>query len=369
MFEIEAKDRKTEARAGVLHTGSYSVKTPAFMPVATKGSVKTVSSEELVDVGVEALISNALLLYLKPGVEIISEAGGLHKFMGWKRAIFTDNGGFQAIRDEFSPVFSKKGITFSSPFDSSRHLITPEKIIEIQEALGSDVALALDDCPSYGTGYERAEESVIRTTAWAKRSLEVKSGEGQLLFAIAQGGVFPELRVRSARELAELDFDGYAIGGLSIGEPKEVMREMIEVSVKALPEEKPRYLMGLGSPLEVLDAIAMGVDIFDSAFPTRNARHNAVYTRRGKYNIAKAKNLKLFEPLEEGCQCYACRHYSRAYISHLMRVYETLGMRLVTLHNLYFLENLIKDAREAIIAGEFDEFMEEFKKSFTGGNL
>lgn len=364
MFEIEAKDRKTEARAGVLQTENYGVKTPAFMPVATKGSVKTLSNHELAGAGVEALISNALLLYLKPGIDVISGAGGLHGFMKWKRAIFTDNGGFQAIREEFSPVFSKRGITFSSPFDSSRHLITPEKIIGIQEVLGSDVALALDDCPSYGTGYNRAEDSVKRTTEWAKRSLEVKSREGQLLFCIAQGGVFPELRIRSAGELAELNFDGYAIGGLSIGEPKKVMMEMIEISIKAIPQEKPRYLMGVGSPVEVLDAIAMGVDIFDSAFPTRNARHNAVYTEKGKYNIAKAKNLMLFEPLEEGCSCYACRHYTRSYISHLMRVYEALGMRLVTLHNIHFTERLMRNAREAIVAGEFDEFREMFKNSF-----
>lgn len=362
MFELTSRD--SGARAGVLHLSSR-VETPCFLPVATKASVKTLSSQELEDVGTLALISNALLLYLQPGVEAIEEAGGLHRFMGWERAIFTDNGGFQALRPEFHPRVSRRGIKFISPFDNSSHLMTPEKVVEIQEKLGSDVALALDDCPPYGTGYRRARESVDRTIAWAERSLGARD-RGQHLFAISQGGVYPGLRRECVRKLAEMDFQGYALGGLSIGEPKETMGRMISATCEALPEEKPRYLMGVGSPLEILEAIARGIDIFDSAFPTRNARHSAVYTQKGKYSISKAKNLKHLGPLEEGCSCFSCRNYSRGYISHLMRVHEYLGMRLVTLHNLHFMQELMKGARRAVEGGEFDEFRERFAKRFAG---
>jgi len=361
MFKIQGREGK--ARAGVLYTHHGSVNTPAFMPVATKGSVKTVSSEELCDIGVEAIISNALLLYLKPGIEVIERAGGLHRFMGWERVIFTDNGGFQALREEFKPEITARGIKFRSPFDNSRHLITPEKIMAIQQKLGSDVALALDDCPSYGSGYSRAEESVNRTVKWAEISLSMHK-KGQLLFGITQGGVFPELRKMCSKKLASLDFDGYAIGGLSIGEPREVMFEMLRISLEELPEEKPRYFMGLGSPLEILEAIEQGVDIFDSAFPTRNARHSAVYTMHGKYSITKAKNLNHFGALEKGCDCFTCKNYSRAYVSHLMRVYEPLAMRLVTIHNLRFIQRLMEKARESILKGEFHEFKSEFSRSF-----
>lgn len=363
MFEILASS--SGARAGVLHAPGQEVGTPAFMPVATKASVKTLSNGELEDVGIEAIITNALLLYLRPGVKTIARAGGLHSFMGWKRAIFTDNGGFQALKTEFSPAPSKEGIRFTSPFDSSSHRITPEKMVEIQESLASDVAIALDDCPAYGTGYRRAWQSVVRTTDWAERSMGAKHKKAQLLFAIAQGGVYPGLRAKSAGQLARLEFDGYAVGGLSIGEPKKLMRNMVSATVEALPEEVPRHLMGVGSPLEVLDAIAMGVDFFDSAFPTRNARHSAVYTWQGSYSISKAKNLRRHEPMEEGCTCYSCSNYSRAYISHLMRAHEHLGMRLVTIHNLHFIQKLMEETRRAIISGSFCEFKAGFTKSFA----
>ncbi|WP_456475402.1 tRNA guanosine(34) transglycosylase Tgt [Candidatus Pyrohabitans sp.] len=363
-FSISCDDTATEARTGRLHTAHGAVKTPCFMPVATKAGVKTLASEELLELGVEAIISNALVLYLKPGVEVISAAGGLHAFMNFPGAIFTDSGGFQALRREFKPEFTKRGIAFRSPFDNSRHVFTPELCMEVQEALGSDVAMTLDDCPPYGEAGERYRASVERTTRWARACLSAHTREEQLLFAIAQGGTCAELRQESARQLAQLDFDGYGIGGLSIGEPAELMLNMLEVSLSALPEEKPRYLMGLGSPVEVLEAIARGVDIFDSAFPTRNARHSAVYTRRGKYSITKAKHLRSSGPLEEGCTCFTCRNYSRAYVSHLMRAGESLGMRLTTLHNLHFMQTLMGDARRAIEAGEFADFLAEFRRDF-----
>jgi len=363
-FSISCEDTATKARVGKLRTAHGVVATPCFMPVATKASVKTLASEELLSLGVEAIISNALLLYLKPGVEVISAAGGLHTFMNFHRTIFTDSGGFQALRREFKPEFTKRGIAFRSPFDNSRHVFTPELCIAVQEALGSDVALTLDDCPPYGEAKERYVESVARTTRWARACKAAHACDDQLLFAIAQGGTFADLRRESAAQLAQLDFDGYGIGGLSIGEPHDVMLSMLEVSISALPEEKPRYLMGLGSPIEVLEAIARGVDIFDSAFPTRNARHSAVYTREGKYSITKAKHLRSHAPLEEACTCYTCRNYTRAYVSHLMRAGETLGMRLVTLHNLHFMQTLMRDARKAIAAGEFAEFLKEFKQNF-----
>ena len=363
-FSVSCEDSSTKARAGKLRTAHGTVETPCFMPVATKASVKTLASDELLELGFEAIICNALVLYLKPGVEVIAQQGGLHRFMNFHHTIFTDSGGFQALRREFKPEFTRRGIAFRSPFDNSRHVFSPELCIAVQEALGSDVAMTLDDCPPYGEARERYVESVARTTRWARQCKSAHSCDGQLLFAIAQGGTFADLRRESAEQLAKLDFDGYGIGGLSIGEPHGTMLEMLEVSISALPEEKPRYLMGLGSPVEVLEAIARGVDIFDSAFPTRNARHSAVYTRQGKYSITKAKHLRSDLPLEEGCTCYTCRNYTRAYVSHLMRSGEALGMRLVTLHNLHFMQRLMRDARRAIRKGEFVEFMEDFIRRF-----
>ncbi|MFH1773414.1 MAG: tRNA guanosine(34) transglycosylase Tgt [Methanobacteriota archaeon] len=363
MFKILHEDGG--ARVGKLYTAHGAIDTPAFMPVATKGSVKTLSSEELAETHTQALIANSFLLYLKPGVEVITNAGSLHEFMSWRRAIFTDSGGYQMLRKDFLLGVSKKGVKFRSPFDGSKHLLTPEKCMEIQEALGSDVAMVLDDCPSYGSDHEYVQDSLKRTLDWAVRckgSRTYSASEKQMLFAIIQGGVFNDLRKESAEKLAELDFDGYGIGGLSIGESEEVMFETLKNMMPSIPTEKPRYLMGVGSPAELLESISLGIDVFDSAFPTRNARHNAVYTKSGKYSIAKGRFVHDFSPLEEGCKCYACKNYSRAYINHLLRVYEALGMRLMTMHNLHFLQNLMKEARKAIASGEF----EEFKNSFRG---
>lgn len=340
------------------------VETPCFMPVATKGSVKTLTSEEVMKTA-QAVIVNAFVLSLRPGIRVIKKAGGLHSFMNWEKVIFTDSGGFQMLKEDFLLGVSKKGVTFRSPFDDTRHLLTPEKCVEIQASLGSDVAMVLDDCPPYGKDYNYVKGSLERTIDWAKRSKASHKGEGQLLFSILQGGVFPDLRKKGAEELVKLDFDGYGIGGLSIGEPKKEMLRVLSYTMPLIPEEKPRYLMGVGSPIELLEAISLGVDIFDSAFPTRNARHNTFYTWKGKYNITRGRFSRDLSPLEEGCGCYACENYSRAYISHLMRVYEMLGMRLLTLHNLYFVQELMKRAREAIIEEEFEGFKRELEKSYT----
>lgn len=360
MFKILHEDGS--ARVGKHYTAHGAVDTPAFLPVATKGSVKTLSSEELVETHAQALIANAFLLYLKPGIEVIAKVGSLHNFMNWRKTIFTDSGGYQMLRQGFLQGVSRRGIFFRSPFDEAKHLFTPEKCIEIQESLDSDVAMVLDDCPPYGSSYEYARDSLSRTLDWAERCKKAHSSERQQLFAIIQGGVFEDLRKESAEKLAELNFDGYGIGGLSIGEPKKVMFETLKYTVPPIPEEKPRYLMGVGSPAELLESISLGIDMFDSAFPTRNARHNTVYTKSGKYTITKGRFAHDFSPLDEGCKCYTCKNYSRAYINHLLRVYETLGMRLVTVHNLHFIQNLMRKARKAIASGEFGEFKNNFRR-------
>jgi len=356
MFELLEEDNS--ARRGRLKTAHGVVETPAFMPVATKASIKTLSSSELEELGVNAIISNAFLLYLKPGAEIISEAGGLHSFMNWKETIFTDSGGFQMLRGDFFVGLGKKGIRFKSPFDNSQHLFTPEKCMEVQNLLGSDVAMVLDDLPPYGSNEDRIKESIIRTVDWAKRCKEAHDKESQMLFAIIQGGVHDKLREKCTSSLMDIGFDGYGIGGLSIGEPPEEMLGAIERT--SLPADKVRYLMGLGSPVEVLESIERGVDLFDSAFPTRNARHNTAYTFRGKYDLSKTIYSKDFSPLEEGCKCHACENYTRAYIHHLLKVREYLGMRLVTIHNLSFIQSLLAEARTRIGEGSYAEFKGEF---------
>lgn len=362
MFSIVSEDTGSKARVGRLRTRHGEVETPCFMPVATKASIKTLGSEEAVEAGVKAIIANAFLLYLRPGVEVIKNAGGLHAFMNWGNVIFTDSGGFQVLRRDFLLGASKRGLHLRSPFDDSRHILTPEKCIEVQQALGSDVAMVLDDIAPYGSDRARTSEAVRRTLDWARRCKEAHSDEEQGLFAIAQGGVFGDLREDCERALVDLDFDGYGIGGLSIGEPEGEMYALLERT--RLPSDKPRYLMGVGSPPQLLEAIARGVDLFDSAFPTRNARHNTVYTWRGKYDLSRAKYERDPMSLEDGCECKACKHYTRAYIHHLVRVREILGMKLVTLHNLSFIQRLLARARDSIAEGESGRFKEEFISNY-----
>lgn len=363
MFELISEDGS--ARVGKLKTGHGTVDTPAFMPVATKASVKTLSPEELRQINTQAIISNAFVLSLRPGTDIIKQAGGLHRFMNWDGCIFTDSGGFQMIRKDFLIKVEDKGITFRSPYDGKKILFTPEMCAEIQSNLGSDVAMVLDDCPPYESDYDYVKESLERTIDWARRFKEKRNNEKQMVFAITQGGVFEDLRRESIEALENIGFHGYGIGGLSIGEPKEVMFRVLKKHTPMLPKNKPRYLMGVGSPEDLLDCISLGVDIFDSVFPTRNARHKTAFTKDGKINLGKAGFDGDLGPLDKDCGCYACMNYKRAYINHLLREHEVFGWRLVTLHNIHFLQELLKDAREAVSKGTLQEFKEGFKKRYA----
>jgi queuine tRNA-ribosyltransferase len=364
MFEIIHQDTITGARVGRLTTAHQVVDTPAFMPVATKATVKTLTPSELHDMGTQAIISNAFHLFLSPGHELIKDAGGLHRFMGWDGAIFTDSGGFQILRKDFKFKLNSKGISYQNSRDGKRYMYTPELCMEIQEHLGSDVAMVLDDCPPWGSSRDEVMESVCRTVNWAQRSHDAFNNNGQLVFAIVQGGTYPDMREACATRLVEMDFDGYGIGGLSIGEPKQVMNETIRLNLPMIPADKPRYLMGVGSPLELLDSIALGVDIFDSAFPTRNARHQTVMTRNGQMDIRRAIQAHDFRPIDEVCGCYTCKHFSRAYLYHLFKESELLSLRLASIHNLHFLQDIMANTKKAILEDRFSEYYDQFKREY-----
>lgn len=356
MIELIHSDRNTGARAGKLMTDHGIIDTPAFMPVATKGTVKTLTPEELYEMDTQVLISNAFHLFLSPGMELINKCGGLHKFMNWQGSIFTDSGGFQMIRRDFPFKITDDGITYKNPRDGKKYFYSPEDCMNNQKIIGSDVAMILDDCPAYGSEFGIVEASMERTIRWAKRAKNVEPNKGQLFFAILQGGTFAELRKKCAVELTSMDFDGYGIGGLSIGEPKEIMNDVLRYSLPLVPEDKPRYLMGVGSPLELLNAIETGIDIFDSAFPTRNARHQSLMTSKGNMDIARSKFAHDLSPIDADCGCYTCRNFSRAYLYHLFRESELLALRLASIHNLYFVQSIVKGAREAILEDRYVEF-------------
>jgi queuine tRNA-ribosyltransferase len=358
MFKILHQD-DTGARVGRLSTAHGEVETPFFMPVATQGTVKTVKFNEIRSLGFEAVISNAFVLYLRPGVDVINEAGGLHNFMGWEGAVFTDSGGFQMLNPDFLIKTDQKGVTFRSPFDKSKHLLTPEGCTEIQNQLGSDVAMVLDALVPFNRSRKMQKLAVERTTEWARRCKSAHNNGTQLLFAITQGGTHSDLRERSAIELVEIGFDGYGIGGLSIGESKDEMHTVLSGQTSILPKGKPRYLMGVGSPVELVESISRGVDIFDSTFPTRNARHNEAYTFGGSMNLSRGRFRDDKSPIEDGCGCYGCQNHTRAYIHHLLRNHEVTGQSLMTIHNLYFIQRLLKNVREAIKKSRFSEFKEE----------
>ncbi len=365
MYELIHKDKNTGARAGRLRTNHGIIDTPAFMPVATKATVKTLVPEELHDIGTQAIISNAFHLFLSPGMEIIQKAGGLHAFMNWSVAIFTDSGGFQMIRKDFPLKITDECIVYKNPRDGKKYSYSPVICMENQKTLGSDVAMVLDECPAYGSEYSAVEASVERTIRWAEISKSVEKNEGQLFFAILQGGTFADLRKKCAEKLVAMDFDGYGIGGLSIGEPKEIMNEVLEYSIPLVPEHKPRYLMGVGSPVELLGAIEHGIDIFDSAFPTRNARHSSLMTKEGNIDLERSKFALDFMPIDEGCMCYTCRNYTRAYLHHLFRESELLALRLASIHNLYFIQSIVKSAREAILEDRFGAFKKKIIEDFS----
>lgn len=360
MFRFEIVKEDGTARLGKLYTPHGVVDTPVFMPVGTQGTVKAMTPDELAALGAQIVLSNTYHLYLRPGEEIIRGAGGLHRFMHWDGPILTDSGGYQVF--SLAPLrrFTPEGVVFRSHLDGSEHLFTPEKVVGIQEALGSDIAMVLDECPPYPCSREEARSAVRRTTEWAERSLAAQKN-GQVLFGIIQGGVYRDLREESARELVALDFPGYAVGGLSVGEPRELMYTVLDWTIPLLPPGKPRYLMGVGTPEDILEAIARGVDMFDCVLPTRLGRHGGALTSGGRLNMRNASHAQDFSPLTEDCGCYTCRNFTRAYIHHLVRAGEILGVRLLTIHNLHFLLQLTAEARAAIKAGRFAALREAWR--------
>ncbi|HLX32641.1 MAG TPA: tRNA guanosine(34) transglycosylase Tgt [Gaiellaceae bacterium] len=358
VFDVTARDGA--ARAGILHTAHGDVRTPAFMPVGTKGTVKAVDPDELRALGAEIVLGNTYHLHFRPGEDVVAELGGLHAFMGWDGPILTDSGGFQvfSLRDTLLEE-DDDGVTFRSVYDGRPERFTPELAARVQEQLGSDVAMCLDICLPAGAPRAELEEAVRRTTLWAERQRELPRAPGQLRFAITQGGLDEELRRRSSEALVALDFDGYAIGGLSVGEHREPMFEATSAAAGFLPEEKPRYFMGIGDPNGVLEVIARGVDMFDCVLPTRTARTGSALTSEGRLNLRNARFARDERPLELGCACPACTRFTRAYIRHLVNQQEILGLRLLSLHNLRFLLDLVAAARQAIERGEFRSWRDE----------
>ncbi|WP_427339075.1 tRNA guanosine(34) transglycosylase Tgt [Caloranaerobacter sp. DY30410] len=364
-YELIKESTECKARLGKLHTPHGIIETPIFMPVGTRATVKTMTPEELKDLGAQIILSNTYHLYLRPGHELIKEAGGLHKFMNWDRPILTDSGGFQVFSLGDLRKITEEGVEFRSHIDGSRHFISPEKSIEIQNALGSDIIMAFDECAPYPSDRDYVKHSLERTTRWAKRCKEAhRNPDTQALFGIVQGGVYRDLREQSAKEIVDLDFPGYAIGGLSVGEPKELMYEVLDYTVPLLPKNKPRYLMGVGSPDCLFEGVIRGIDMFDCVLPTRIARNGTVMTSHGKVVIRNAKYARDFGKLDPECDCYTCRNYSRAYIRHLFNVNEILGARLTTIHNLYFLLKLMENIRLAIKEDRLLQYKEEFFKKY-----
>jgi queuine tRNA-ribosyltransferase len=363
-FELSKKAPHGGARRGRLTTPHGAVETPAFMPVGTSATVKALLPEQVAAGGAEIVLSNTYHLYLRPGAEIVREAGGLHGFMNWKRAILTDSGGFQVFSLGALRRITEEGVTFRSHIDGSTHMLSPESSVAIQNALGADIIMAFDECAPYPADRSYIEASLARTTRWLKRCKAAHGrADAQALFGILQGGVYADLRARSAKEIAELDLPGYAIGGLSVGEPKSLMYEMLEASVPFLPDGKPRYLMGVGSPDCLFEAVERGVDMFDCVLPTRVARNGRALTSEGNINIKNARFERDFSALDPKCGCYTCRNYSRAYLRHLFKSKEILSSVLLTLHNLSFLQDLMRGMRLAI---EEDRFA-EYKKSYYAG--
>ena len=350
-------------------TAHGEVDTPVFMPVGTQGTVKTISNAELETCGAQIILGNAYHLYLRPGLDIIKKAGGLHKFMGWDKPILTDSGGYQVFSLAKLRKLSDEGAEFSSHIDGSRHFLTPEKAIEIQEILGSDIMMTLDECVHYPAARDYVEQSLALTTRWAKRSKEYfaksQAGEGRLLFGIVQGSTYLDLRKKAVEDLLAIGFDGYAIGGVSVGEPQELIYEVAGYAAALLPEGKARYLMGLGTPPDMLEAIAGGVDMFDCVVPTRNGRNGQTFTWYGDLQLRNAEYKEDFRPIDDKCECYTCRTYTRAYIRHLFNTEELLGLRLVSLHNLHFYVKLIELSRNAIKADNFSAFKDDFVKEYN----
>ena len=364
-FELEARCSASTARAGRLTTTHGIIETPIFMPVGTQATVKAVSPEELLAVGAQIILGNTYHLFLRPGTEIIDRFGGLHRFMHWEKPILTDSGGFQVFSLARLSKLSEEGYAFQSHLDGgAHHMLTPEKSVQVQAALNSDIMMCLDQCIAYPCDRDATARATDMTARWAQRSKatwQTSSASGNSLFGIVQGGMFPDLRTRSVEQIVAIGFPGYAVGGLSVGEPKELMLEMAAHTLPLLPPAAPRYVMGVGTPSDLVDLVALGADMFDCVMPTRNARNGQLFTTHGTLNISNARHREATEPIEEGCQCYTCRHYSRAYLRHLYLAREILAYRLNTIHNLHFYLNLVKRMRMAIMGQRFDAFRREFQ--------
>ena len=363
-LEILHIDKQTGARYGILHTPHGDVEVPMFMPVGTLATVKALSPEEVKQCGAGVILANTYHLSLRPGADVVKAAGGVQKFMNYNGPMLTDSGGFQVFSLADNRKITEEGVTFKNHLNGAKCFYSPESVIELEEKIGADIIMSFDECPPWPVTHHYMEESVERTLRWAKRGKEAQTRDDQALFGIVQGGEFKDLRKHCAEELVKMDFDGYSIGGTSIGEPKDVMFEMVSYSVPYLPEDKPRYLMGVGSIDYILEGIAMGVDMFDCVLPTRIARHGALMTSKGRVNIRDAKYEYDFSPLDEDCDCYTCKNYTKAYLRHLYKCDETFGKRLLSIHNIRFLIHMMEEARTAIKEDRFGDFKDEFIKKY-----
>jgi queuine tRNA-ribosyltransferase len=361
-FKIIAESKNTRARAGILQTAHGEVETPVFMPVGTLGTVKSLSPEELTACGTQIILGNTYHLYLRPGCDVIRCFDGLHGFMHWDGPILTDSGGFQVFSLAKLRKVTEDGVLFQSHIDGSSHMLTPEKSVEIQACLGSDIVMCLDECIKYPALRRDVRNALDLTTQWAKRSKDAFESDKNALFGIVQGGMFKDLREISAHGLMEVEFDGYAVGGLSVGEPKELMFEMADFTLPILPDVKPKYMMGVGTPGDIVALTALGADMFDCVLPTRNARNGQMFTTAGAINICNSRFKNDIEPIDSGCTCYTCRHYSRAYLRHLYLSKELLAYRLNTIHNVHYYMDLVRRLRRSICDGRFEEFKKEFFK-------
>ena len=363
-FELIKTCKQSGARLGVLHTPHGDIPTPIYMPVGTQATVKAMTPREMEEINAKIILSNTYHLHLRPGEDIVRGAGGLHQFMDWHHPILTDSGGFQVFSMAGLRKITEEGAAFRSHLDGSKRFISPEKSMEIQEALGSDIAMAFDVCSPYPCDHKTAQEAMHRTHRWAERCKKHHTRSDQALFGIVQGAFFADLRIESAKVLSSMDFPGYGIGGLSVGEPKPVMYEMLEKIEPYMPKNKPRYLMGVGTPDCFLEGVLRGVDMFDCVLATRIARNGTCFTRQGRLVVRNAAYARDFEPLEEGCDCYACRHFSRAYIRHLLKAEEITGARLASIHNLRFLIRMMEEIRQAIAEDRFLDYRKEFYERY-----
>lgn len=369
MFEYKliAQCPETGARAGELITPHGVIETPVFMPVGTQATVKGMTPEELEHLGAQIILGNTYHLYMRPGEDLVAEAGGLHEFMRWKHPILTDSGGFQVFSLSKLNKITEDGVEFRSHIDGSKHFMRPEDSMEIQQQLGSDIAMAFDECVSWPTTEKYSSAAMERTLRWAQRCKDYHTREDQALFGIVQGSMFDDQRIECIERLEKIGFPGYGIGGLSVGEDHDTMYKTLDVLMPHMPKNKPRYLMGVGFPTNLIEGVARGVDMFDCVLPTRNGRNGTVLTSKGKINIKKRINARDFRPIDEQCDCYVCRNYTRAYIRHLYTAGEMLSARLCSWHNLHFLVHLMKDARKAIINGTFPQFRQKFMETFMDG--